>query len=782
MMKKVSPFLKIYIASFLAIFIYSIFFGYSFDESVFSGYAANFYYYHINPFYYWGMGAYYLGVDIASYFPSILLNIIGFHNVIVEELGVKIPIDLSFFLDGLLVYKILKTFNINENLSKIGAYAFLTSPLLFFYAPFQGNPLDFTLMLLLGSFYFILSKKYKTSFTLLGVASASYLYPIFLFPAFLIYIFKRADRKTIVSSTLILLIIATLGIGAQFISYYFLGLSVNEGTIVSGTGGAASLNISLFSPPIWNMYYFLNVLNLKLPYLFFQFVFIFVMLLPVFFLLLKRLRLELEPVDLLYVLSFQGLTFAFFSPISDPQYLLAALPFILILCFIRRRTALLLILYVSSLIAFIMVAYVTPYNFNQYFVDINRSVGSVSLFSPDHLLAILSILYSITGILLYLILRKFRKDSKTKTAIDSFKRVSKKIIIISVSGIIVFSVATFTLIAPGLAHIPNQFAYQENAANSLINVQEQNHSSNIVSYCFNLPSNWGLIPNNVKNDSNVGIYLGLPIITLNYGVIGSNDIFPFNSTHFIAETFYVPTASDNVSLTLGYINESYLHSTISLMKGNINNVNYTPIVELNASLGKINYYDMFPNENKQYTDYFKINKTLEAGNYSVIIKGTSNVTYYLGGYNGDPATEGITNIMSIGTGQIIDVGKQIKYERFSLSINLDFSGVRNVTINNHKIVLVENGNYLSSDKIITSYLKPYNIINITYPVNSTAYPIPSIYYYIPFPNDGNLSLLGTYNLLLGAIIFTTLASVFIIISIKLIQTIDSENVTEGRKK
>ena len=82
-------FLRNYTLVFLLLSFFSVFFGYSFDESVFSGYAANFYYYGANPFYYWGMGPYYLGIDIAGYFPSILINIVGIHNVLIEEFGVN---------------------------------------------------------------------------------------------------------------------------------------------------------------------------------------------------------------------------------------------------------------------------------------------------------------------------------------------------------------------------------------------------------------------------------------------------------------------------------------------------------------------------------------------------------------------------------------------------------------------------------------------------------------------------------------------------------------------
>lgn len=417
-------FLIFYLISSLAISIYSIFFGYSFDESIFSGYAANFYYYGSNPFYFWGMGAYYLGVDIASYFPTILLNIFGLHNVVVEELGVKIAIDISFFVGGLVIYKIIKEFGKSEKLSETAAYIFLFSPLLFFYAPFQGNPLDFTLMLLLASFYSILKHKYKISLSLLGVATASYLYPLFLFPAFILYVIRKSNTKKAIVSSLLFIIITAVGFGAQFVSYYLSGYSINNGTIFSSNGGVGSITTSLFTPPIWNIYYFINVLNVQLPYILYQSIFIIVMLLPDFAIILRSFKNEITSLDLLYVMAFQGLSFAFFSSISDPQYLLAALPFILLICFINERTKPILLLYVSAIIGIVMVAFVTPYNFNQLFVDINRAAGTMELFVPSYVLSALSICYSASGILLYLILFT-HKGSKQKKH-HNFIKTSQK--------------------------------------------------------------------------------------------------------------------------------------------------------------------------------------------------------------------------------------------------------------------------------------------------------------------------------------------------------------------
>ena len=758
-------FLKIYLISFLAISIYSIFFGYSFDESVFSGYAANFYYYGSNPFYFWGMGAYYLGVDIASYFPTILLNILGLHNVVVEELGVKIAIDISFFIGGLVIYKIIKEFGKSEKLSESAAYVFLFSPLLFFYAPFQGNPLDFTLTILLGSFYYILKHKYKISLSLLGIATASYLYPLFLFPAFILYVIRKSKTKKAIVPSLLFIIITAVGFGAQFISYYLNGYSINNGTIFSNNGGVGSITTSLFIPPIWNIYYFINIVNVQLPYVLFQLFFIIVMLVPDFAIILRSSKNEITPLDLLYVMSFQGLSFAFFSPISDPQYLLAALPFILLLCFINERTEPILLLYVSTIIAIVMVAFVTPYNFNQYFVDINRSAGAIELFAPSYVLPALSICYSAVGILVYLILFT-PKESKRKQHCK-FIKTSEKVMKYSILGIIIFSASTVAIVIPGFSHTPDQFAYQQNDASQGLVIQELNSSGHVAAYGFSLPSNWNFISNNVKNNSAVGIYLSIPLNPTQFGVIGSNETFPFNSSHYILESFYVETESDASQLTFGYINDSYLHSVISLLYDNSSGHNST-VLTLNASKGIVKYFDTFPNDYNQYIVSFPINKILKPGYYSVIIEGTSKNTYYLGGLKGDPQTHGITNISTIGAVQNVVNDQPLKYDRISFYIQLYYIGDVQASLNGHRITVREAGSISQIVKVPTSYLKPQNIFLILYPSNFTINTAPTVYYYTPFPDSGIISQLDINDFIIGMTLFIALSSAFVILSRKIL--------------
>jgi len=758
-----SFFLRYYILIGILIFAFSIFFGYSFDESVFSGYAANYYYYNENPFYFWGMGAYYLGIDIAGYFPSIILNLVGFHNVLVEELGVKIPIDLGAFISGLLLYKILLKLNVNQKYSESAALIFLVSPLLFFYAPFQGNPLDVTLMFLLAMILCIQSERYYLGSVFLAIATANYLYPIFLVPIVLFYMFYNTKRSKAFLSMLLYFIIAGIGISAQYVSYIVAGISFSSGTAVSTNNGVASLSSAIFHPPIWNTYYFLNIFRVGFPYYGFQIIFIIAMILPTFLIIIKKNRKGVSITELIMIMSLQGLTFAFFSPISDPQYILAALPFIIVLVFLTRKLSLMYLLYTATFLGLIMVAYVVPYNFNQYFVDVNPAAGSIQLFLSPTVLSLLSIIYSAIGIILIINIAILFIKNKSKNYFSRFSRKIRHLIPLSGLTIIVFIVVSFIIIYPGLYHIPQQFAYQANDSRSSVDFSSvtYNNTTEVDTINFKEPSTWNSIQNNIKNMSSVGLYAYLTPRPLKYGFIGGNDIFPVNSSHYLGESFYIPFNA-KIELLIGFINDSFKMANVYLVKNNGDQLESKIATFTNFT--RASYYNTFPVSEAEYIISFQINQNLTPGNYSVIVAGTSSETVYLGGWNGDPGTQNIQSIFIIGNGSQIDVGNQIKHMRFSLSVNVYYNGPLNVTINGKPLSLLANGFEGINNRIPTILIKENNSMTFSQDIFN-YFNTPTVYYYVPFPsNDDRLIFLNFKNFVLGSVLFTGL-TVFSIYSI-----------------
>jgi len=754
-------FLLLYSISFTLIFIYSLFFGYSFDESVFSSYSAQFYYYGSNPLSNWAMGAYYSGINIASYFPSIILNIFGFRNVLVEELGVKISIDLAFFISGLLIYRILKTLEVDDEVCKLGAYLFIFSPLLFFYAPFHGNPLDVTLMFLLGAFYLLMTERYKFSLSLLAIASASYLYPVFLFPIFLIYMYKKTNLKNLFSFVLIYLTILGIGLGTQFLFIFFHVDHISGTTIFNSSSGVASLSFVPFSPSNWNILYFTNIFNLHSSYFIFQLIFVSVMSFPIFLLIWKIIKSKVTLTDVLIVMAFQGLVFALFTPASDPQYLLAAFPFILILSLYQKRILPLIFLYISTLFGIIILAFVTPYNFNQYFVDVNRSASSIQLFITPYNLSLLSVIYALLGILIFFSLYKMVKEKYRVLQVNHYNIKLKRLAFISLLVISLFSVVTLVIISPGLDNLPNEFSFQQNASIQSIPTSNFTHSFNNYVFDFNLPGSYKMLPGYIKNDTSTGIYLRVSDPTENIGIIARNAIFPFNSTHYIFENFSVTDKAFIRSIELGFINNSYNYSKVIIAKGNIFNQNYSVIESFSTKSDCIKYYDTYPINEREYTLTQNISKYINPGNYSIIIEGTTSKTYYLGGWDGDSGKQGINSIGVIGIGNEIVKPIAIKNLRISLLVFINLYNNISIIVNSHEIQVPKFSYNCTIIKIPNKILMSRNSVLLTYNslvnVNATI----SIIYFDPFPNNGNVEDMNISSLVFGGSIFIGLSIIYV---------------------
>jgi len=750
-------FLVYYIAIAAAISAVSIFFGYSFDESVLAGYAANFYYYSANPFFNWAMGLYYLGINIGGYFPSVILNIFGVQNVLVEELGVKIPIDVAVFISGLLVYRILLNFNVDKRQAELGAFAYLLSPLLFFYAPFHGNPLDVTLMFLLAFVFSLQNGRYYLASIFLGIATSSYLYPVFIFPFFIFLLFKKSNLLTSSVSIIIYIIVSGLGVGVQFIANIVTGLPLFFDTSFSG-GSWAGLSGFGYLPPESNALYFIRLFHgLSLPYYISQVVFILVMLLPVVYLIIKRRKLQPSIPDLIYLMAFQGLVFAIFATQDHEQYLLASLPFILLIVFLTRRVSLMYLLYTMTLFGILMIAYVTSYNFSAYYVDVNRSASRIVLLMPENIFMFLSIAYSALGIALMTIIMGKIFNGKWKPRVISINKRIRAINWTSGVSILVFLLISFIIISPGFSHLPQEFSYQVNSPGEQVSVTFFHTQSNNPALTFQPPADWAYIPEYVKENSPVGLYLIFTPAPAEYGVIGYNDLFPFNSSHFIGESFYVPSRSQ-LQFSIVFINDSYKYATVYLVKGtNLSNEN---IIASFSNINNAIYSGSYPGTNiMEYLSSFQVNKMVPPGLYSVIVAGNSNITGYLGGWNGDPSTQNIQDIFVIGKGSQIVPNTGVPNMRFSLVISAYFYGYINATMNGEHLKFLVNGTSVVEEKIPPYMIRANNTLIFSNSYINFTSP-PRLYYYIPFPFQPYLISMNPFNFVVGAIIFIFLCILF----------------------
>ena len=482
------------------------------------------------------------------------------------------------------------------------------------------------------------------------------------------------------------------------------------------------------------------------------------MLTPSFYFIIKKRGSRLHMRELLVIIALQGLTFAFFSPISDPQYLLASLPFIILIVFFTKRLSLMYVLYALTAIGLLMVAYVVPYNLNQYYVDVNSSAGAIQLFISSRVLSAFSIIYSVLGIALIIIVFKAISNKEAKSNKVKFVKMVKNTSLASGVFIIIFVIVSFVIIFPGLYHLPQQFAYETNDSKSTIDITSISsiHSANEELVTFQQPGEWNIIPTYVKDNSSVGIYLSVTAHPLGFGVIGSNYIFPFNSSHFLGETFYLPVQSQ-LRFTVGFINDSYKFAKVYLVKEA--DLNPRNVLDSLSNITNASYYNTFPDHEAQYITSFQVNNTLPAGLYSVIVSGISNRTYYIGGWNGDPSMDNIRNIFTIGNGTQIDNGQQLNNMRFSLFIEAYPIGSINVTLNGRPLIFHVYGFNGLNVKLPSTLIKENNTMKISSNVLS-YFHTPEIYYYIPFPNETQLLFINYWNLLIGASLFISLAILF----------------------
>lgn len=496
------------------------------------------------------------------------------------------------------------------------------------------------------------------------------------------------------------------------------------------------------------------------------------MILPIFYIFRKAVKSTLDYIDVILVMALQGLGFAFFSSMSDPQYLLASLPFLLILCLIEKRLLPIILVYFSTLLGIIMVAFVTPYNFNQYFVDVNKNAASIQLFIPSLAISLISILYSISGVFVFLSIFNVIKGRTKPLKLNNLKFFGKKLILASAFILVIFSLFTIAIIAPGLNDLPSEFSYQENASITPLKLNDVTHSNNGLSFTFNLPNSWNLVPEKIKNNTSNGIYIKLPSQIEQVGVIARNGAFPFNSSHFVFENFSITTEGLITNMIFGFINNSYLNSQILLIKGNIFTNDHSIIDSFLGKYYSPTLYDTYPKLQNEYVIEYNASQIITPGNYTLLIKGLSSNNSYLGGWNGDPSKQGVTNIGVIGPNKTITSGKPLENMRISMSITIVLNTTLFVMVNGHEFYKSDSNFNCSIIKIPNNYLEAKNLIQINYnlsklPGNNT----PSIFYFNPFPNYGNLSLLNMDSFFIGGLFFLSLTVIFIFVMRRIIISI-----------
>jgi hypothetical protein len=747
-------FYLLYLLVFVLCIIFSIFFGYSYDESSFASVPVYFYYYGINPFYYWKFGLFYLAIILGGYFPAIVLNILGINNVLVEEFGIKLPIVLAVFISGIFVYKILKNLTANNYLPKIGSLLFVFNPLVFFYSVFHGNPMIISLMFLLASLYYLGQKKLKASYFMLAVSGTIYLFPFFFLPYYLLYTYKKYPFKKLVVATTVFVIISLIGVLSTYIVYAILGINNSAGTITGS--GYVSIATYAFKPSTWSLYeLFFVFYHNSLPYDIFQIIFVVFLLSPLIFLLATRRPLN-KLRDMIFCNLIVAFSFALLSPTSDPQYLEALVPFVILLLAYGFNHKDILFFNILGLLNILLVALVTPYNFNQYYIDVYPSLSHFYiLWSSSWFLRVTFIYLCFSIVLLFYFFKLYSKKSE-KISFYTVYIKTRKMFKVILKGIILFGVISMIVIAPGLTHLPTEFVFQKSYPIDISPSYTENRG-NITSYTFQT-TEWSLISKSAKENSNVFLRLqGYPK-PLSMGMINNNiSSIEINNTRWIAESFSLNISSEVLFSFLSSVNSSK-DIGLSLFRGNISEEDFLGNLTT-MTFTPVNYDVNGLQDRTIYMASVQLNRTLSPGSYSFMIFPASNITFDIF-QNIGKMQDNKSYFPSYYLNHKIIVYNQSRGSSYSvLAANIYYlpHGNQSILLNGNAVTLHL---FSVNDSLIQYNFPPTNANdyqNLTMDNNvSYSYNFVLIFY-MPYPTNSKLILEQYYYFITGAFIFTGIA-------------------------
>jgi hypothetical protein len=756
-------FLSLLLLLFAILTVFSMFFGFSYDESTFASRAALYYYYGLNPLYYLQMGSFFIPILMGGYFPTVVLSIFGLHNAISIEVGVKLPMDLAVLVGSLIIYRILET-NDPTNTDKTGsrsiALLYMINPVTVFFIFFQGNELSVTLMFLLAAIYFYLRGRPVYASAATAVASTLYLFPFFIAIPLLLLTARKFGRRLTVFSGFIFLIVSIIGLVPELVIAHFYGVA-SEGTIISGSSGPLSLSASVFAPSVWSLYFIpYTLLNIKAPYLLYQIAFGLLVFVPATYMayILSKNNSG-EMIQLAMPLAYVGLGFAMLSPTADPQYIIAALPFILILWFYNRSDLLVTLYLIASFLSVLLIIMVSPYTLGQYYMDVYPSAANLIVIPTTgwmHTVAYASYFIFSLATVAFLLSRVYavRKGPRKKWK----KLDAGKFITASLLFAVAFMVFSAAVIAPGISHVPQELAFNENTQYQY-SPQISNGSSGSYSYLnFTTSPDLKLLSSSVLKETAVGLYFRATPVLHTLGYYGSNATYRFNRTRSYFVSYSIPFSSQ-VTANLLFVNESYRFARISVISGLPNNMG-NEVSAVSADSGRISFFH-YLGKNVEYLDALNLGN-LTNGNYTMVVSSASGAQGSIGGWANTTDLHGFIDFGFIsGNSSTHDV-HVMKSGYFSV-LDYGYSGAFSFIVNGHNVSLnptESNGEYVAR---IPAELSTY-VLNIT--VNSgffSEFHNPTVIFLFPFPESGRLALNNTTAFIFGLASFTAMVSLAFIV-------------------
>lgn len=394
-----------------------------FDDAIYAQHAQFFYYLNVNPIFGLPMGLYYDLINIGGYFVTILLSLGGISNVLTIQLGVKIPFIVFTFLTAYFLYRILDEMGHNGNYA---ALLLLTSPIYFFTSLMYGSALVVSMCFTVSSIYFLFRKNNLISAVLFGISVGSYLYPVFSIPFILRYVNKEEGKKKAFLYLLVATVFAAIGQLSVLYIYFRLGY---YGVSPNNPSGY----VSAIPVPYYSVFDIFNLLGISsyVPGIFYNYIYYLSATIASFsYFLLKREKVNRE--SLLVFFLIQGVLFSAINPYNLPSYIAAMLPFAVILAIMKKRWVLIGMLWISSLLSFLVMQTINPAGFIIYFSDVNLKILNTKNIYPQWLNSVFGFLYSLSLLLFILVILRMKSGETrrfTKTLLSQGSIISSLAIV-----------------------------------------------------------------------------------------------------------------------------------------------------------------------------------------------------------------------------------------------------------------------------------------------------------------------------------------------------------------
>jgi hypothetical protein len=635
LLKKIENYIKLLIKNWwfeiLAIAISAIFFlvgsisGESFDDAALAQHGQFFYDMNIDPLIYSIQGAYYTWILIGGYSLTIILQAIGFSNIITMQIGVKFPFILFGIFTSFFIYEIAKNLGIPRTKAKLVSLLFLTEPVLYYVAGIHGIPLVISMFFLIASLGFLQKGKYKTGAILYGVSCATYLYPIFGIPFLFRYFQKNKGIKSSVLLNFLILAFFLIGTVPSLLLYKLSGISFSNGSTVTVVSSFFTpINLPLYS--LFDILYFLPFSGLRYS--------IFLNVLFLVSLGVSSILLAIIPRatffkfdNLILFLTLQGLLFILFNPANAPQYLYAISPLLLLCSLIFKKDHLLVMLTFATLLDFLTLITWNPTALlGLFFADTYPKLLSYSQTFPFKLVFFLSFLYGIIILTMSIdvMLRIFKNmksdsmdnkkyyddsDLDTKFYINSETRIKYNFVaILSTTVIVLF------LIMPGLSNLPANYL-QMNQINEQKTQPIVSSLNGTESFTFQ-PPYLSIVDHKYYKDYNGSISIKSYNPNI-YEWFVTNDSFSVNKDSIISESLIFPFEVSNVSILLA-------------SKGNLSGSLFLTIAGKDHLLKNITISSSVYNHtyNTEYI-YYNISGIFNPGNYTIFLSSPSNSSSFI---------------------------------------------------------------------------------------------------------------------------------------------------------